>query len=185
MLTTLQTGVYSGRVETFSAPERPSVPASGEEKPQLDAWLDFLRATLLHKCDGLSAAQLKERPVASSRLSLLGIVRHMTFVEQAWFDTTFAGHDPVEHYKSEGDRDADFNDLDSHALEEVMDFYLHELKVSREVSAGHDLSEVGKLPRRGRAVDLRWIYVHMIEEYARHCGHADLLREMIDGTTGY
>ena len=172
-------------METFSAPDRPNVPASGEEKAQLDAWLDFNRATLLRKCDGLNAAQLKERPLSTSRLSLLGIVRHMTFVEQVWFETTFAGRDPVEYYKSEGDRDADFNDLDSDALEEVMDLYLHVCKVSRELSEGHDLDEVAIKPRRGRAVDLRWIYVHMIEEYARHCGHADLLREMIDGTTGY
>jgi hypothetical protein len=172
-------------METFSAPDRSNVPASGEEKAQLDAWLDFNRATLLRKCDGLNAAQLKERPLATSRLSLLGIVRHMTFVEQVWFETTFAGRDPVEYYKSEGDRDADFNDLDSDALEEVMDLYLHVCKVSRELSVGHDLDEVAIKPRRGRAVDLRWIYVHMIEEYARHCGHADLLREMIDGTTGY
>jgi uncharacterized damage-inducible protein DinB len=172
-------------METFYAPERPTVPVSGEEKPQLDAWLDFLRATLLRKCDGLGAAQLKERPVASSRLSLLGIVRHMTYVEQIWFDSTFVGHDPVEHYKSEGDRDADFNDLESHALEEVIDLYLHECRVSREANVGHDLGELATKPRRGREVDLRWIYVHLIGEYARHCGHADLLREMIDGTTGY
>ncbi|MHB8380310.1 MAG: DinB family protein [Acidimicrobiales bacterium] len=172
-------------METFSAPDRPNVPSSGEEKAQLDAWLDFFRATLLHKCDGLNAAQLKERPVTSSRLSLVGIVRHMTFVEQVWFDTTFAGHDPVEHYKTERDRDADFNDLESHSIEEVMDRYLHELAISRALSAGHDLDELATKPRRGREVDLRWIYVHVISEYARHCGHADLLREMIDGATGY
>jgi hypothetical protein len=172
-------------VETFDAPERPNVPASGEEKAQLDAWLDFFRATLLRKCDGLNAAQLKERPVATSRLSLLGMVRHMTFVEQVWFETTFAGLEVIEYYKTEGDRDADFNNLDIEALEVVMDLYLHVTKVSRELSAGHDLDELAKKPRRGRAVDLRWIYVHMIGEYARHCGHADFIREMIDGTTGY
>jgi hypothetical protein len=109
----------------------------------------------------------------------------MTFVEQVWFETTLAGRDVVEYYKSEGDRDADFNDLDSHAVEEVMDLYLHETKVSRELSAGHDLGDAARRPRRGREVDLHWIYVHLISEYARHCGHADLLREMIDGTTGY
>jgi hypothetical protein len=172
-------------VETFDAPERPHVPSTGDERAQLDAWLDFLRATLLRKCDGLNAAQLKERPVASSRLSLLGIVRHMTFVEQVWFETSFAGHETIENYKNEGDRDADFNDLDRDALEVVMDLYLHAVKDSKELSAGHSLDEVSKKPRRGREVDLRWIYVHMIEEYARHCGHADLLREMIDGATGY
>jgi hypothetical protein len=172
-------------VETFEAPERPHVPSTGDERAQLDAWLDFFRGTLLRKCDGLNAAQLKERPVETSRLSLLGIVRHMTFVEQVWFETTFAGHDPTDYYKTEGDRDADFNDLDSDSLEVVMDLYLHATKTSRELSATHELDELATTPRRGRDVDLRWIYVHMIEEYARHCGHADLIREMIDGTTGY
>ncbi len=172
-------------METFNAPERANVPVSGDERTQLDAWLDFQRATLLRKCDGLSVAQMKERPVATSRLSLLGIIRHMTFVEQVWFETTFAGHDTSDYYKTEGDRDADFNDLDSAALEVVIDLFLKSLKVSRELSAGHSLDELVRKPRRGREVDLRWIYVHMIEEYARHNGHADLIRELVDGATGY
>jgi uncharacterized damage-inducible protein DinB len=172
-------------VETFEAPERPHIPFNGPEPLQLEAWLDFYRATLLEKCNGLNAAQLKERPVASSALSLLGIVRHMTFVEQVWFETTFAGLDTLDYYKTEGDRDADFNDLDSDAVETVFDLYERVLRESRDLTAGHDLDERAKKPRRGRDVDLRWIYVHMIEEYARHCGHADLIRELIDGTTGY
>jgi hypothetical protein len=172
-------------VETFNAPERANVPVSGDERTQLDAWLEFQRATLLRKCDGLNAAQLKERPVATSRLSLLGIVRHMTFVEQVWFETTFAGHDTSDYYKTEGDRDADFNDLDSAAVEEVIDLYLKSLHDSRRLAAGHGLDELATKPRRGREVDLRWIYVHMIEEYARHNGHADLIRELVDGATGY
>lgn len=172
-------------METFEAPERPHVPGTGDERAQLDAWLDFFRGTLLRKCDGLNAAQLKMRPVETSQLSLLGIVRHMTFVEQVWFETTFAGHDTTDYYKTEGDRDADFNDLDSASLEVVMDLYLHATKTSKELGATHELDELATKPRRGRDVDLRWIYVHMIEEYARHCGHADLIREMIDGTTGY
>jgi hypothetical protein len=172
-------------VETFIAPERANVPVSGDERTQLDAWLDFQRATLLKKCDGLSAAQMKERPVATSRLSLLGIIRHMTFVEQVWFETTFAGRDTSDYYKTDGDRDADFNDLDSAALEVVIDLFLKSVKVSRELSAGHSLDELAKNPRRGREVHLRWIYVHLIVEYARHNGHADLIRELVDGTTGY
>jgi uncharacterized damage-inducible protein DinB len=172
-------------VETFNAPERANVPVSGDERTQLDAWLDFQRATLLRKCDGLNAAQMKERPVETSRLSLLGIVRHMTFVEQVWFETTFAGHDTSDYYKTEGDRDADFNDLDSAAVEEVIDLYLKSLHDSRRLSAAHSLDELATKPRRGREVDLRWIYVHMIEEYARHNGHADLIRELVDGATGY
>jgi hypothetical protein len=108
----------------------------------------------------------------------------MTFVEQVWFESTFAGLDTLDYYKTE-DRDADFNDLESDAVESVFDLYERVLRVSRDLAAGHDLDERAKKPRRGRDVDLRWIYVHMIEEYARHCGHADLIRELIDGTTGY
>jgi hypothetical protein len=172
-------------VDTFIAPERPPVPNAGDERPQLEAWLDFCRATLLRKCDGLNVAQLKTRPVASSSLSLLGLVRHMTFVEQVWFETTFAGAHTVDYYKTEGDRDADFNDLDSDATETVFDLYIEVIAVSRQLVAGHPLDEHAPVPRRGRDVDLRWIYVHLIEEYARHCGHADIIRELIDGTKGY
>ena len=172
-------------METFNAPERANVPVTGDERVQLDAWLDFHRATLLKKCDGLTVDQLKVRPVTGSTLSLLGLIRHMTFVEQVWFETTFAGHDTSNYYKTEGDRDADFNDLDSAALEEVIALYLKSLNDSRKLAAGHSLDELATKPRRGREVHLRWIYVHMIEEYARHNGHADLIRELIDGTTGY
>jgi len=172
-------------METFEAPSRPRVPATGDERTQLNAWLDFYRATVLSKCDGLKAAQLKERPVASSTLSLLGIVRHMTFVEQIWFEDRFAGVEIVEYYKQEGDRDADFNDLDGTAVEEVFDLYLNAAAKSREVVEGHSLDELAQRERQGKTYDLRWIYLHMIEEYARHCGHADLLRELIDGATGY
>ncbi|MGA7835646.1 MAG: DinB family protein [Acidimicrobiales bacterium] len=172
-------------MDTFIAPDRPPVPHSGAERPQLDAWLDFYRATLLTKCSGLRVAELKTRPVASSSLSLLGMVRHMTFVEQVWFETTFAGLETSDYYKTESDRDADFNDLDSDAVETVFDLYQRVVAVSKELVAGHSLDEHAKKPRRGRDVDLRWIYVHLIEEYARHCGHADLIREMIDGETGY
>jgi hypothetical protein len=172
-------------VETFSAPDRPHIPFSGDERTQLEAWLDFYRGTLLEKCDGLNAAQLKERPVATSLLSLLGMVRHLTFVEQVWFETTFSDKDVVEYYKTEGDRDADFKDLDDTSVEEVFDLYVHATNTSRSLSIGHDLDEMAKRPRRGREVDLRWIYIHVIEEYARHCGHADIIRELVDGATGY
>ena len=172
-------------METFNAPDRANVTVDGDERTQLDAWLYFHRATLLRKCDGLTVDQLKVRPVAGSTLSLLGLIRHMTFVEQVWFDTTFAGHDTSDYYKTEGDRDADFNDLDSAALEEVIALYLKSHNDSRKLAAGHSLDELATKPRRGREVHLRWIYVHMIEEYARHNGHADLIRELIDGTTGY
>jgi hypothetical protein len=172
-------------METFAAPDRPHIPDTGDERTQLEAWLNFYRATVLYKCDGLKAAQLKERPVATSTLSLLGIVRHMTFVEQVWFEARFIGADVQEYYKAADDRDADFNDLDSAAVEEVFDLYLVATAKSRELVAGHSLDELMKRERNGRHYDLRWIYIHMIEEYARHCGHADLIRELIDGQAGY
>jgi uncharacterized damage-inducible protein DinB len=172
-------------METFEAPKRPHIPFNGPERVQLDAWLDFYRATVLEKCDGLNAAQLKERPVASSSLSLLGIVRHMTFVEQIWFENRFAGRDTSDYYKTEDDRDSDFNDLDDAAVENVFSLYVQATDVSRDLSVGHHLDEMATKVSRGREVDLRWILIHMIEEYARHCGHADLIRELIDGATGY
>jgi uncharacterized damage-inducible protein DinB len=158
---------------------------SGPERLQLESWLDFYRSTLLAKCAGLDVDQLARRAVAPSPLTLLGLVRHMTFVEQVWFDAVFSGRDGPEHYKRPDDREADFTDLASASLEEVATLFDATCQRSREAAAGHDLDEMARSPRRGREVDLRWIYVHMIEEYARHCGHADLLRELIDGSTGY
>ncbi len=173
------------QMDTYSAPERPRIPFSGPERLQLDAWLDFYRATLLGKCDGLDEAQLKTRPVASSTMSLLGLVRHLTFVEQVWFEDCFAGRDVVSYYKTESDRELDFTDLDGEVVDEVFARYDRACALSRELALGHDLDEMCARPRGTRDVDLRWIYIHLIEEYARHCGHADLMRELIDGTTGY
>ncbi|MFI5035436.1 MAG: DinB family protein [Acidimicrobiales bacterium] len=165
--------------------ERPAPLNAGPERAQLESWLEFHRATLLVKCADLTLEQLCQRPVASSALSLLGLVRHMTFVEQVWFQTIFAGREVADYYKTPDDRDADFHDLDSATLHEVVALYDATCATSRELAAGHDLDEMAAVARRHRHVDLRWIYVHMIEEYARHNGHADLLRELIDGETGY
>ncbi len=170
---------------TIEEPRRVAPPVSGKERHQLDSWLDFYRSTLLKKCAGLSVEQLSRRPVPTSDLTLLGLLRHMTFVEQVWFEITFAGLTVIEYYKRDDDRDADFHDLASASLEEVVERFYTACGRSREIAAAHDLDELALAPRRGREVDLRWIYVHMIEEYARHCGHADLLRELIDGATGY
>jgi uncharacterized damage-inducible protein DinB len=169
----------------FHAPPRPDLLFNGEERDQLDSWLEFCRATLLYKCDGLELEQLKARPVAGSALSLLGIIRHMTYVEQVWFERIFAGLEVAEYYKHPDDRDADFNDLDAASLEEVLANYEAAVATSRRCAFGHDLAESSIKVSRGRFTDLRWIYVHMIEEYSRHNGHADIIRELIDGVTGY
>ncbi len=172
-------------METMPVFVRPEPLARGEERPQLDSWLAYYRATLLRKCAGLSLEALSQRPVPSSSMSLLGILRHMTFVEQVWFHLRFAGHDVALFYQRDDDPDADFHDLTSATLDQVVANFHRTCERSDDVVGGHELEELVKVPGgRREPVDLRWIYLHMIEEYARHCGHADLFRELIDGTVG-
>ena len=140
-------------METFEAPERTRVrPPTGDERTQLEAWLDFQRATLLMQVRRAHRRAAEERPVATSSLSLLGIVRHMTFVEQIWFETVFAGRETVEYYKTEADRDADFNDLDSaRPSKRSSTCSCARVELSRELAAGHSLDDLRpSSPWRGR-----------------------------------
>jgi len=151
----------------------------------LDAWLDFHRATLLSKCEGLDDAQLRTRSVPPSSLTLLGLVRHMSEVERSWFRRVLAGEDVAPLYYSDDNEDGDFNDTDTADVAADFAAFRDEVDACRAIAAEHgDLDATAKRKRRGHHVSLRWIYVHMIEEYARHNGHADLLRERIDGVTG-
>ena len=136
------------------------------------------------KCEGLSDSQLRERSVRPSTLSLLGLVRHMAEVERNWFRRVLAGEDAAPHYYSDpDDPDGDFDNVDSADVAEAFATWGAECDNARTaVEAAADLDVTGS--RRGKQVSLRWILVHMIEEYARHNGHADLLRERIDGTVG-
>ncbi len=157
------------------------------EREALDEWLEFHRATLLTKCAGLTAAQLKQRAVPPSRLSLLGLVRHLTDVERQWFRLHAAGEDlPYLYFTSDDNPDCDFDDIDDADADADLGRYREEMEAARAAVAGKALDDVvasrGHHPERVR--NIRWIYLHMIEEYARHNGHADLLREGIDGTTG-
>jgi uncharacterized damage-inducible protein DinB len=166
------------------APDRVFPPLVADERTMLDAWLDFHRATLLMKCEGLDDDQLRARSTPPSTLSLLGLVRHMTEVERGWFRRTLIGEDAPRIYSVEGRKDVDFDDVDS--ADSHVDFaaFSAEVERCRTICADHrDLDALAASQRHG-SVSLRWIYVHMIEEYARHNGHADLLRERIDGQTG-
>jgi uncharacterized damage-inducible protein DinB len=174
-------------------PDRVDPPFRDGERAAVEAWLDFHRATLLQKCAGLTPEQLGERSVPPSSLSLRGLVRHMTEVEHVWFRHVLAGQPLPELYWAPDDEDAAFNaigrDLDDPdtgtAVARELAAFTAELDVSRALAAEHDsLDDVGAGLRHGEQVSLRWIYLHMIEEYARHNGHADLLRERIDGATG-
>jgi len=172
---------------TWTAPDvdRSDPPLVTGERAALEAWLDYQRETLLLKCSGLTAAQLRERAVPPSGLTLLGLVRHMTEVERWWFRVHGANQDMTFRYTEEN-LDADFEDLDEPDAEVVLAAYWEEAGLARAAVRGLDLEHVvpchGDHPERVR--NLRWIYLHMIEEYARHNGHADLLRERIDGATG-
>jgi uncharacterized damage-inducible protein DinB len=166
--------------------KRSEPPLVAGEREALDAWLDFHRDTLLTKCAGLTADQLRQRTVPPSALSLLGIVRHMTDVERWWFRVHGTDQDMAFRYWTEDNLNADFDDLDEPDAPDVLAAYRDEVALARAAARDLDLDHVvpshGHHPERVR--DLRWIYIHMIEEYARHNGHADLLRERIDGVTG-
>jgi hypothetical protein len=167
----------------WTAPIRTDPPFRDPERPALEAWLEYHRATLLVKCAGVTAEQLATRSVPPSTLSLLGLVRHMTEVERSWFRRRLDLQDLPFLYCAEDNWDGDFDDVDPARADDDLAAFQAELDAVRAVAARHGLDDVGRA-RDGAEVDLRWIYLHMIEEYARHNGHADLLRECIDGATG-
>ncbi len=156
-----------------------------DERATLSGYLDYQRATLAMKCSRLTDDQLRERAVPPSKLSLLGLVRHLTEVERSWFVGRFARRDVQPLYYSDPDNvDGDFDDLDFPEVAQVFATFHEACEESRRIVAGAgSLDDLG-VRGNGSDVTLRWIMLHMLEEYARHNGHADLLRERIDGATG-
>jgi uncharacterized damage-inducible protein DinB len=174
---------------TWTAPQITHGPApiealTSDERANAEAWLDHHRRTLLWKCGGLTGEQLKRRCIEPSDLSLLGLVRHMAEVERDWFRHRFAGESPGYLYVTDEDLDAEF-DVAAADAEADLDTYLCEIELVRRAMSGCSLDETFLDPRRGVEMSLRWVYTLMIQEYARHNGHADLLRERIDGATGH
>lgn len=157
-------------------------PTVGDERTLLTTFLDLQRDTLAWKCSSLTDEQLKLRSVEPSSMSLLGLLRHLTEVERGWFNKTIAGEQVTPTYYSDDNRDGDFDDLDTHSATEVYETWQATCARSREITAAHELDFEGSRPHRNYS--LRWVLIHLIEEYARHNGHADLLRERIDGATG-
>ena len=166
--------------------ERPPTTGVGGERETLCAFLDLYRWTLEQKCAGLTPAQLAERAVPPSSLSLLGIVRHLGDVEHGWF-RRLAGDEVHWRYSSAGNADGDFDDVEGtqQQVDDAWAYWRKEVEFARGVSADGDLDAGFVRERDGSFITLRWVLVHMIEEYARHLGHADFLRERIDGATGY
>jgi uncharacterized damage-inducible protein DinB len=169
-------------VWTAPVPTPVDGPMTGDDRPILEAYLAWQRATLLNICAGLTGEQLASRPIPASNLSLLGLVRHLSKVERIWLRQR-AGAEPIDSLFHHGNgKDEDFNDLDPSRAEADFERYLDEC--SRGDAAVAEMSFDVTVEARGETYSLRMIYVHLIGEYSRHNGHADLLRESIDGVTG-
>jgi uncharacterized damage-inducible protein DinB len=165
-------------------PTYDGLPRVAGERETLLAFIAWQRATLQRKCDGLTDTQLRTRSAPPSSLSLLGLVRHVAEVERSWFRRTL-GQTSVDYlYSSDSDPDADFDHVDTADVADTFANWRDECAHADRLIAAHDLDDVVK-QRTGREVSLRWILTHVVEEYSRHNGHADILRERIDGATGY
>ena len=161
-------------------------PTTGDERVTLAEFLRGQRLTLELKCSGLGPADLARRSLERSTLSLLGLVRHMADVERRWFRAVMAGQDAPPHFSSKADPDGDFDGAagDPAVVERAFKLWRSEVAFADQfVAEAPDLDGTGDDAWRG-TISLRWVLVHMIEEYARHNGHADLLREHIDGRVG-
>jgi hypothetical protein len=147
-------------------------PSEADEQALLDGWLDYYRATLLHKCAGLSPQRLVARSCPPSTMSLIGLVRHLAEMERVYVHRLAEADLPLQ-YVTEESPDADFDDVEPDAAEADLRIFTDHCARSREVTGARSLDRT-----------LRWTYLYLIKEYGRHLGHADLLRERIDGATG-
>jgi hypothetical protein len=160
--------------------------ASAGERETLLGFLAYYRAVLARKADGLTDGEARAAPCPPSDLTLLGLVRHMAEVERIWAQRQFLGrpNEPIFYGDAhpDGDVDGDFHAPATATLEEAFAAYREQIAAADEVYAAASLDDVEQGGDRRHS--LRWILVHLVEEYARHCGHADLIRQAIDGATG-
>jgi uncharacterized damage-inducible protein DinB len=172
----------------LDADPRVDAPPRADERATLVGFLRWQRATLELKCADLDAAALARRAVAPSTMSLLGLVRHLADVERGWFRGTMAGQDAPPHFRSATDPDGDFDGAvaEPEVVAQAWQVWRAEVAFAdRFVAEAPDLDLTGKISDAHRGpMSLRWVLVHMVEEYARHNGHADILRERIDGRLG-
>ena len=163
--------------------ERTQPPYESDERTMLVAFLDYLRETMVWKLEGLSEEQARWKPTEGGN-SLLGLVRHLGYVENWWFRVCLNGEeDPLP--ADPEDPDADFKVPDGWTISDVVAFYKDEIEHSNKiVSESPSLDQMSAIAARKARRSLRWILVHMVEETARHAGHADITRELIDGSVG-
>jgi uncharacterized damage-inducible protein DinB len=171
---------------TWTAPDvtRPGGGLADPEPELLRGLLDWHRSTLLFKCAGLTAEQLATAPIAVSNLTLLGLIRHLAKVERTWFRRRLRA-EPIDPLYSTAERpDADYEDVDPATAEADYARLVAEQEAARQAVAGASLDETFVHQPEGDVMSLRMVFVHMIGEYARHNGHADLIRQCVDGVTG-
>jgi hypothetical protein len=170
---------------TMTTTDRAMPPLQADERSTLESWLDFYRATLIMKCDGLTDEQLRTTSVPPSPLTLLGLVQHMAEVERNWFRRVLLGEQMSPIYDPAADphgQDGGFDLVDGVTFATARATWDAEVAHAGANCSMRGLDETS--PFMGGQVSLRWIYHHMTGEYARHAGHADLIRERIDGVTG-
>lgn len=168
----------------MTSDKRTGPPAFASERDMLRAFLDYHRATLAMKCEGLTDEELRRQSVPPSTLSLLGLVRHLAEVERAWFRRVFEDHDAPMVWSDEIDFQAAY-DASGSTRAEAFGAWEAEVAASRRIeAAAASLDVAGYQPRWEEEVSLRMVMVHVLLEYGRHNGHADFLREGVDGTVG-
>ena len=161
---------------------RYGVPVGGDERQILTGFLDHYRKTILQICEGVSEEDLA-RPMVPSGTSLLGMIKHLVYVEWGWFQECIAGENIVYPFP-EDDPEGDLRIDEGETSAEIFEMYRAACRRSNEILAGVSFDDIAKHPKRPRDYNVRWVVVHMIEETARHAGHADILREQIDGKIG-
>ncbi len=170
--------------------ELPADPPVSDERTTLETFLEYQRAVLARKAEGLNDEQSRRAACPPSDMTILGIVRHLAEVERSWFRRGLAGQDAPPIFYGDahplGDRDGDFHPPADATIDGALAALSAEITAARAVMTGvRSLDELEQVQHTGRdRKNVRWILVHMIEEYARHLGHADLIREAIDGTIG-
>ncbi|MFJ8488600.1 DinB family protein [Streptomyces sp. NPDC094038] len=168
----------------MTSDDRTGPPSFGSERDMLRAFLDYHRATLAMKCEGLTDEELRQRSMPPSTLSLLGLVRHMAEVERAWFRRVFEDKDAPMVWSEEIDFQAAY-DASRSTRAEAFTAWEAEVETSRRIERASDsLDRAGYQPRWEEEVSLRMVMLHVLLEYGRHNGHADFLREGVDGTVG-
>ena len=170
------------RVTSFPPADPSDQPST--ERQALEEFLDYFRAVLRRKGEDLDEDQANTRACPPSQLTIVGLVRHMVEVERYWFACVLGGQKARGPYSTKELPDEDIVPSAPASIEQALGALDAEIGTSRTIAIAHDLDAPTAPRKTGAVFNLRWIYVHLIEEYARHCGHADLLREAIDGRTG-